>query len=83
MTLLRFVYNQQSTSVYSSSDLIGMSARVTIDSPAGKTGEAIVEHGEVRKYSIQEINGAALKRGDTVEILEADSHILKVKKKRG
>lgn len=81
--MLRFVYNQQSTSVYSASELIGMSARVTIDSPAGKTGEAIVEHGEVLKYSIQEINGAELKRGDTVEILEASGHILKVKKKRG
>lgn len=82
-TILRFVYNQQSTSVYSASDLIGMSARVTIDSPPGKTGEAIVEHGEVLKYSIQEINGAELRRGDIVEILEASGHVLKVKKKRG
>ena len=83
MRVLRFVYAQQSTEVFHNEDLIGASARVTINSGAGKTGEAMVELGEIRKYPIKEINGAALQRGDVVEILNINGRFLDVKKKRG
>lgn len=82
VALLRFVYAQQSTDVFRSETLIGQSARVTIDSPAGKIGEAMVEEGEIRKYPIKEMSGLALQRGDTVEIVDINGRFLRVKKKR-
>jgi membrane protein implicated in regulation of membrane protease activity len=83
MALLRLVMRQQSTSVTHIGDLIGQSARVTIDTPAGATGEVMVEGEYVGKYAIKEISGAALHRGDHVEIVDSSSGILQVKKKRG
>jgi membrane protein implicated in regulation of membrane protease activity len=83
VALLRFVYRQQSTDVFHNEDLIGTSARVTINSAPGKTGEVLVELGEVRKYPVQELSGAALQRGDTVEIVAVSGRFLQVKKKRG
>lgn len=82
MALLRLVMRQQSTSVTHIGDLIGESARVTIDTPPGTTGEVLVEGEYVGKYAIKEINGAALRRGDHVEIVDTSSGILQVKKKR-
>ena len=82
VAVLRFVFNQQSTEVFHNEDLIGLSARVTINSAADTTGEVIVESGEVRKYPVQELSGAALKRGDTVEIVNVSGRFLQVKKKR-
>lgn len=79
---LRFVYAQQSTAVYSAQNLIGLSARITIDSPAGKTGEALIESGHILKYPVKEVSGVALKRGDTVEVVDVQGRFLHVKKKR-
>ncbi|MBE2271771.1 MAG: hypothetical protein IAE80_26295 [Anaerolinea sp.] len=81
VALLGYVYRQQSTSVYSSDQLIGMSARVTIDSPAGRTGEVIVENDQILKYPVQEINGSALHRNDIVEVVDVEGRFLRVKKK--
>jgi membrane-bound ClpP family serine protease len=81
--VLRFVMRQQSEdNVEKIDDLIGKSARVTIDSPAGATGEAMVEANYVMKYAVKEINGAALQRGDAVEVVDTAAGILYVKKKR-
>lgn len=80
--LLRFVIAQQGTRVFSSDDLIGLSGRVTIDSPAGKTGEVILEGEQVLKYPVKEVNDAPLKRGDIVEVVDIDGRFLRVKKKR-
>jgi membrane protein implicated in regulation of membrane protease activity len=83
MEVLRFVRKQQSAPVtFSSEDLIGQSGRVTIDSPPGKTGEVMVEADTIIKYAVKEINGAALQRGDVVEIVDVDGRVLRVKKKR-
>ncbi len=82
LRVLRFVYAQQSSAVFNNEDLIGSSARVTINSGAGKTGEAMVELGEIRKYPIKEVNDAALQRGDVVEIININGRFLEVKKKR-
>jgi membrane protein implicated in regulation of membrane protease activity len=80
---LRFIMRQQSVeNTEQINDLIGKSARVTIDSPEGKTGEAIIEANYVLKYAVKEINSEALQRGDTVEIVDTASGILFVKKKR-
>lgn len=81
--LLRFVFRQQSGAIVErEGHLIGVHARVTIDSPEGKTGEAMIEGEHVEKYPIKEINGAALRRGDNVEVVEINGGILYVKKKR-
>jgi membrane-bound ClpP family serine protease len=83
MGILRFVKRQQSEeNPEKINDLIGKSARITIDSPEGKTGEAIIEANFVLKYPVKEINNEALQRGDTVEIVDTASGILYVKKKR-
>jgi membrane protein implicated in regulation of membrane protease activity len=80
---LRFVYAQQSTAVYANEELIGQFARVTINSAAGKTGEALVEGDHILKFPIREVGGAELRRGDTVEIVDVQGRFLLVKKKRG
>lgn len=80
--LLKLLYAQQYSDVHSDQTLIGLSGRVTIDVPAGKIGEAMIESGGVRKYAIREISGVALERGDTVEVKEINGRILQVKKKR-
>ncbi|MBZ0298004.1 MAG: YqiJ family protein [Anaerolineae bacterium] len=80
--ILRFVYSQQSTEVYSAQDLVGSSGRVTINSGAGQTGEVLIESGQILKYPIKEVSGAELKRGDTVEVVAVQGRFLHVKKKR-
>lgn len=81
--VLRFVYRQQSAPVtFSDQDLIGQSARVTIDSAPNTTGEVLIEADTILKYPVQEITGAALKRGDLVDIVDVSGRYLRVKKKR-
>ncbi|MBN8618034.1 MAG: hypothetical protein J0L63_03960 [Anaerolineae bacterium] len=80
--LLKFVYAQQGTDIFDEQRLIGVEGRVTIDSPAGKMGEAMIELGEIRKYAIMEVSGMALHRGDTVEVRAVEGRVLRVKKKR-
>jgi membrane protein implicated in regulation of membrane protease activity len=81
--LLRYVFRQQSGTILArEAQLIGTSARVTIDSPEGKTGEAMIEGEHVEKFPVKEVNGAALRRGDHVEVVEINGGILYVKKKR-
>jgi membrane protein implicated in regulation of membrane protease activity len=81
--LLRYVFRQQSGTILArEAQLIGVTARVTIDSPEGKTGEAMIEGEHVEKFPVKEVNNAALRRGDHVEVVEINGGILYVKKKR-
>ncbi|MEZ4671616.1 MAG: hypothetical protein R3E39_27245 [Anaerolineae bacterium] len=57
-------------------------AKVTIDVPEGKTGEVIIEGKFVQRYPVKETSGAALRRGDQVEVVDINGGILYVKKKR-
>lgn len=83
--LLRAVMRQQTLdSIPTMQSLVGLSGRITIDSGAGKTGEAMLEGGaHVERSAVREINGAALKRGDIVQVVSAESGLLYVKKKNG
>lgn len=85
MWLLRVVLRQQTVGSIPTMDaLVGLSGRVTIDSAAGKTGEAMLEGGaHVTRSAIREVNGAALKRGDLVQVVSVESGLLYVKKKNG
>lgn len=76
-----FVMASQSTERFSSQDLIGFSARVTINTASGQTSEVMVEEGQTLKYAAKEINGAELKRGDIVQIVDVEGTFLRVKKK--
>lgn len=82
LSVLRYVMRQQSTNVGHIDRLVGASARVTIEAPEGAISEAMVEGEYIQKYAIKEVNGAALHRGDVVEIVNADGSVLYVKKKR-
>lgn len=81
IAILRLVMRQQTAPIVAE-DLIGTFARVTIDSPAGKTGEAMVEEPHVTKFPVRETSGAELKRGDQVEVVDFSNGILYVKRKR-
>jgi len=83
LTLLRWVFKQQSGKIVSrEAELIGISGRVTIEVPEGKIGEVMIERDFVQRYPIKEMNGAALQRGDQVEVVDINGGILTVKKKR-
>jgi membrane-bound ClpP family serine protease len=78
--ILRYVYAGQSTDVRSAQEWVGKMARVTIDIPAGKTGEAMLDANEVVKHAIREINQEPLRRGDVVEVVEVHGPVLHVRK---
>jgi membrane protein implicated in regulation of membrane protease activity len=79
----RFLKAQQTAPHHETmDDLIGKIARVTLEATAGKTGEVMIEEGEVARYPVKEIGGSDLKRDDVVEIVDVQGRFLHVKKKR-
>lgn len=84
-TVLKAVLRQQTEgSITPVDDLVGLSGRATIDSPAGKTGEVILDDTpHITRIAAKEVSGAALKRGDVVQVVCAESGLLYVKKKNG
>ncbi len=64
-----FLTRQEASTALKVSDLIGSTARVTTNTPAGQTGEAFLEVRSQRKrYPIRELHGQALARGDLVQV---------------
>jgi membrane protein implicated in regulation of membrane protease activity len=82
LALLRFVMRQQAAQVNRRDELIGSSGRVTIETAAGMISEAMIDGSTIDKHAIKEINDAALHRGDVVEVVDVDTSVLYVKKKR-
>lgn len=82
IAVLRMVYRQQSTALITPSDLVGSLVRVTVNTPAGKTGEGLLEGQHRMKYPIRDIHNSALQKGDYVEVVEVKEGRLYVKKKR-
>ncbi len=81
--VLNFVIRQQSTDVVTSESLIGAFARITVNIPPGKTGEAMVEAGSVMKYPVKASSDEVLlEKGDIVEVVDVREGRLIVKKKR-
>ncbi len=78
--LLKYVFRQQDNDAFSMTDLIGMTARSTINADAGTTGEVMLELGRVLKYPVREVNGATLSRGDEVRVVGLDGRYLQVEK---
>lgn len=81
--VLRFVLRQQSSDLLTTESLIGTQARITVDTPAGQTGEALVEGDSFIKYAVRAASDEiALKKGDYVEIVNVENGRIYVKKKR-
>jgi len=80
VAVMKPLVGQDSTDLFSKKSLVGKIARVTIESPAGKTGEVMIEAGQIYKYPVKEVNGEALHRSDRVEILEINGRILIVRR---
>jgi membrane protein implicated in regulation of membrane protease activity len=75
-----WLIRQQGGDVRSSVSLIGLKARVTVDTPAGSLGEALIEEPERMKYTIQHLQDAPLNKGDTVQVVEVEGSRLKVRR---
>lgn len=82
LKMLRYVIRQQSTDVTTNDKLVGSVARVTIHTPAGRLGEAMIEDRYVQKFRILEIGNQELQQGDIVDVIAIDNGTLQVKKKR-
>ena len=81
--VIRFVVRQESTDLFKEDSLIGARARITINVPAGKIGEAIVEDKSRMKFRVRAVGEeVALRKGDDVEIVDVREGCLYVKKKR-
>ncbi len=81
IAVLRFVVKQESTDLLKTSDIVGSFARITVNTPAGKKGEALLEGRELIKYPVKNLNDTPLKKGDYVEVMEVSGGTLYVKKK--
>lgn len=80
--VLRYVMRQQSNDLLTIDVLIGSLARITVDIPAGQTGEALVESDTLIKYAAKAVSDeVALKKGDFVEIMDVKNGRIYVKKK--
>lgn len=83
MAALDFVMRQQSNDLLRGDSLVGEHARITVDTPPGRTGEAIIEGHTTLKYPVRAVSDEeALSKGDYVEIIEVQGGRLYVKKKR-
>lgn len=77
---LSYVFRQQGGDVTSSASLVGMTARVTVDTPAGKLGEALIEEPARMKYAVQHLQDEPLEKGDMVRVVEVVNGRLHVRK---
>ena len=82
--VISFVMRQESSDLLTSDRLVGGFARVTVNIPAGRVGEALVEGESYIKYPARAVSDEVeLRKGDYVEIIEVRGGCLYVKKKRG
>lgn len=80
MAMFRFVLRQEHNELMTSNDLIGKRARVTVNVPPGKVGEALVEADSVMKYPIRHVDEAVeLHKGDYVQVIDVVGGRLLVK----
>ncbi len=77
---MRFVMRQQSNDLLTPQRLIGTTARITVNIPAERMGEAMVEGEERIKYPAKNIVNEPLSKGDIVIIEEVRAGRLIVRK---
>lgn len=78
--LLNFALRSQGGEVIKKIDLLGAQVRVTVNIPAGKIGEGMIEEPERMKYAIRHIDDEALSKGDFVRVIDVKDGRLFVRK---
>lgn len=78
--LLNFAIRSQGGEVIKESDLLGAEVRVTVNIPAGKIGEGMIEEPERMKYAIRNIDDEPLNKGDFVRVIDIKDGRLFVRK---
>lgn len=76
-----YVLRQQHSGLIAGDTLVGNIARVTVDTPAGKLGEAMLEEPERMKYPIKHMDDAPLSKGETVVVIKVEGGRLYVRRK--
>ncbi|MEO1164537.1 MAG: NfeD family protein, partial [Chloroflexota bacterium] len=76
-----YVLRQQHSGLIQDDALVGTIARVTVDTPAGKLGEALLEEPERMKYPIRHIDDTPLAKGDEVIVVKVEGGRLHVRKR--
>lgn len=78
--MLQFVLRQQHSGLIKTNTLVGVQARITVNTPAGKLGEALLEEPERMKYPVKHIHDEPLEKGDIVTVVEVKNGRLIVRK---
>lgn len=78
--LLNFAIRSQGGEVIKETDLLGAEVRVTVNIPAGKIGEGMIEEPERMKYAIRNIDDEPLNKGDFVHVIDVKNGRLFVRK---
>lgn len=78
--LLNFAMRNQGGEVIKETDLLGTEVRVTVDIPAGKIGEGMIEEPERMKYAIRNIDDEPLNKGDIARVIDIKDGRLFVRK---
>lgn len=77
---MRFVLRQQSNDLLTTDRLIGATARITVNIPEGRIGEALIEDEERIKYAVKNLADEPLQKGDKVVIENVQAGRLYVRK---
>lgn len=77
---LRFVLRQQHNGLLTEDRLVGAPGRVTVDTPAGRFGEALIDAEERIKYPVKHFAGESLEKGDAIVVMDVDGGRLLVRK---
>ncbi len=79
---MRFLLRREPDALHSADTLIGKRARITVDTPAGKLGEALIIDGERIKYAVRHIEDAEpLEKGAIVSIVGINNGRLTVRRR--
>lgn len=71
-SLLRFALRQEGGDVIKTNDIIGSVARITVNIPAGRLGEGMIEEPQRMKNAVKNIDEAPLQKGDKVVVIDID-----------
>lgn len=81
MAILNWVVRQQSNDLMTTQSLIGLEARITVDTPPGQIGEAMVQADSIIKYPVRALDETVmLHKGDVVRVYDVVNGRLVVSK---
>lgn len=71
-SLMSFVLRQEGGDVIKTNDIIGAVARITVNIPTGRLGEAMIEEPYRMKNAVKHIDDAPLQKGDKVVVIDIE-----------